>query len=463
MIKKVVLMLKRIISVVFLLIISNSLFAVTSVDEVPDSSKIRANLIQSWFEQDLDILRHRQPKVFVNEIEDRFQVRLEEYEDEFAIVVAPAKRIIIDVIKDDKYEQLESDSFPMKNLGSWVLYRSKSTGEPIRIKWFFHSDKDVYIQFRPNGSKTYVDFIMYNSLMAMDVPLGFNFEKTYGLSFADMYRITQNTLPWKYTYVNSGMYDAIQQMVYVIRENLHRIEYCEDAAINELGQSVLISTEEVRENSTLQEEGNQSILQLSSAGFAKWIIDGLASPIAGGPIRIAPLKVSTVDFLSGSLNEGINSKYNIYFSLDWTRHLASASLSVFSGKSVAYSPAIVDVSVYPFAYIIEDNKIQRAPEYIKNAGYSTKVLKSLFCSLAATEPDYFYLGAIRESNKMTPEVLYFNEVAAFFPWFDENGHFNVTVFESGVETSLESFMNERYNNNYVHIVRVKASEYFKVQ
>jgi hypothetical protein len=84
------------------------------------------------------------------------------------------------------------------------------------------------------------------------------------------------------------------------------------------------------------------------------------------------------------------------------------------------------------------------------------------CILAATESDYFYLGAIRESNHKTPEVFYFNEVVSFFPWFDESGHFMITVFESGIETSLNSFI-RRYADNYVHLVRVKASEYFNPQ
>lgn len=429
----------------------------SSTDSIPDSAQIRKNLQYKWFEEKLELLRLKKPEVFANEINEYFQVRLEEYDNEFGIIVAPSRKILVDVIREGKTETIETDSFPAEIPGSWILYRDKKSGNPLRIKLFFHSDNDVYVQIRPNGKKTYADFILFHSVVAKDVPIGLSFQQFYGFAFEDIKKLTSSTLPWHLTNINKGMYAAIHQMVAIIRENLERIEYAEDAALDEDGNSVYISTEELRPMQSIENK-----LELSSAGFAKWIIDGLAFPVAGSSLRIEPLKVPTVEFAAGSLKEGVNTKYNINFALDWTRHLAAASLSITSGKTIKYTPATVDVSVFPFAGVIENDKIIRGPEYVKNAGYHTEILKPLLFILAATEPDYFYLGAIQEGNGKTPEVLYFNEVALFFPWFDDQGHFNVTVFESGVETSLKAF-EQRYPENYVHLVRVKASEYFKVQ
>lgn len=442
---------------VFIIIAQSNLWAFSSDERIPDSAKIRNSIQEEWFEEKLELLRMKKAEIFANEINEYFQVRLEEYDDEFGIIVAPSRKILVDVIREDKTETIETDSFPAEIPGSWILYRDKKTGKPLRIKCFFHSNNEVYIQFRPNGKKTYADFLVFQTFVAKDVPIGLSFQQIYSLSFENIKKLTTSTLPWHLANVNKGMYAAIHQMVAIIRENLDRIEYTEDGALDEDGNSVFISTEELR-----SEFSEENKIQLSSAGFAKWVIDGLALPVAGSSLRIEPLKIPTVDFATGSLKEGINTKYNINFALDWTRHLAAASLSITSGKTIKYSPSTVDVSIYPFAGIQKNGKIVRGPEYVKNAGYHSEILEALMFVLASTEPDYFYLGAIQEGNGKTPEILYFNEVALFFPWFDNNGNFNITVFESGVETSLKEFK-ERYPENYVHLVRVKASEYFKVQ
>ncbi|NLM01180.1 MAG: hypothetical protein GX220_06985 [Treponema sp.] len=427
---------------------------------IPDSSRIRSLLVQKWFEQDLEILRYQKSEIYQNEVGINFQIRMEEQNDTFSLIVSPGHKILVDVIKNGNIETIEAESYPAETTGSWVLIRDKKTQKPVCIKWFFHTDSQVYVQFRPNGKKTLIDFLVFDAFFAKDVPMGLKFENIYGLSFVAMKKITVNTLPWEVTDVNKGMYSAIHQMVEIIRENLERIVYDKNIVLDEDGKHVNITTGE--EKIILKENEQSNKLYLSSAGFAKWIIDGLSIPITGSALRIEPLKVPTQRFASGSLNETVNAKYNINFSLDWTRHLAAASLSITSGKTLKYNASTVDVSVYPFSYVKTEKGIERASEFIKNVGYDSKVLKPLFFCLATTEPDYFYLCAIRESNHRTPEVLYFNEVAIVFPWFDESGHFLVTVFESGIETSLDSFI-RRYSDNYVHLTRVKASEYFKVQ
>lgn len=442
----------------FAVLTINPVFANTSYDTqnpIPDSSKIRQQLIERWFKQDLEILRFQKSEIFENEIGQRFEVRLEEYANEFAIIVAPARKTIIDVYKNGKVEIIEADSFPSGTPGSWVLFRNAKDGKPQSIRYYFHANSEIYVQFRPSDNKALSDFVVFNTFVARNVPVGMTFNEMYALSFLDMKNLTISTLPWKYAEHQSGMYSAIHQMLAIIRENLDRVEFAQDACYDENGDSIYISTEKPRPVTSDK-------LQLSSAGFAKWIIDGLSLPISGNCLRVSPLKKSTVTFATGSHYEAVNEISNINFALDWTRHLAAASLSLTSGKVILYSPATVDVSIFPFAYITTENGIERAPEYVKNAGYSSRILKSLFYILASTEPDYFYLGAIRQSNKKTPEVLYFNEVVAFFPWIDATGHFMVTVFESDEETSLNSFV-QRHSDEYVHLVRIKASDYFRLQ
>ena len=103
--------------------------------------------------------------------------------------------------------------------------------------------------------------------------------------------------------------------------------------------------------------------------------------------------------------------------------------------------------------------VKSVPVYISDSGYSSDALKALFYILAVTERDRFYLGAIRETGDMDPENIFYNRSAAFFPYFDANGFFAVSVFEDGKEMSIEQFM-ERNPNVFVNLVRLRSSERF---
>jgi hypothetical protein len=103
-------------------------------------------------------------------------------------------------------------------------------------------------------------------------------------------------------------------------------------------------------------------------------------------------------------------------------------------------------------------------------------LKPLLYMLAVTDPDKFYLGAVRtlydgekqlpssysgkdysdEGGRILPQFIH---TAAFFPYFDEQGRFQVSVFESGVETPLDEFLS-RYPGDYIHLVRIKSPVWF---
>ena len=91
------------------------------------------------------------------------------------------------------------------------------------------------------------------------------------------------------------------------------------------------------------------------------------------------------------------------------------------------------------------------------------MLKSLLYVLSATEPNTFYFGAIRGTNKaVTPEVKAFNECVAFFPYFLSDGAFECAVFLNGKEISLEQFI-MLYEDDFVYLTRVKADRQFYPQ
>jgi hypothetical protein len=79
--------------------------------------------------------------------------------------------------------------------------------------------------------------------------------------------------------------------------------------------------------------------------------------------------------------------------------------------------------------------------------------------LAATNPQLFYFGAIRETDRKSPEVKIFNECCAFFPYFDSQKRFKCDVFKDGAQMSFEEFFS-RYCLDSVSLVKIQATEEF---
>ncbi len=140
-------------------------------------------------------------------------------------------------------------------------------------------------------------------------------------------------------------------------------------------------------------------------------------------------------------------------------------MSVSLRRNVTAADSGGDVQIEAFSEVrtfpLSANGRRNTVGYMQNAGYRMELLKSLLFVLAATDPDMFYLGAVRtdfagEDGTVLPQ---FTHTAAFFPWFDEKGHFRTAVYESGRVTELDEFM-KRYPQNFIHLVRVSASEVF---
>ena len=118
---------------------------------VPDSSEIRKDLVETWFEAPLSAVRMNRPEIRTNSVGQKFQIRLEETEDTFNIFVAPYARIEVDVYSDKGKSTEVQDVFPGDAPGSWLLVRDKKTGKPLRIRYYFASDSEVFVQFVPVG------------------------------------------------------------------------------------------------------------------------------------------------------------------------------------------------------------------------------------------------------------------------------------------------------------------------
>jgi len=447
---------KKSLIVLISLILTLPLHAAYNRIGIPDSSEIRKGLEEQWFTAALADIRMNAPEIRNNDNGDKFQIRLEENETTFNVFVAPHAEINVTVYSDKGHYIEKQEVYPGDASGSWVLIRDKKTGKPLRIRYYFLKNSDVFVQFTPQGKIALADMVIFGNYAARGVPTGMPFEKFYTASFDDVMTITETKLPWNYVLADTEMYHSIMQMIAVIQEKLPSITYVPDAMYNEKNELVHISNGKPFTNI----ENSENKLSLSSAGFVKWIADGLVEPLAGGMLKREPLIQETVQIKENGRQGVLSQRYNLFFSLDWIRNLASAVISVYSGKTYLFNQSGVDVTVNPFASTISDKGVANIVTFIENTGYSVSVLRSLLYVMASTEPGTFYFGAIRGTDRtVSPEIKAFNECAAFFPYFRDDGGFNCAVFMNGREMTLEDFC-LLYEDDFVYLTRAKSSEQF---
>ena len=458
------LMKKLLLNFIFI-VLGFSAFADYNSYDIPDSAEIRRTIVNSWLTPDLNTLRNYKEQFKDNRVGVTYQIRLEESDDEFSVVVAPRSEIDINMINGDTVKTVRAAVYPKGAAGSWILYRSKNKGEqPLRVEYYFNQDSDVYLQFRPEGTKTYADLIICGSYAARSVLVGVPFNRLYTASFHEVRNWTKKSLPWDKVTVLKNQYTNTLIMAGTIRNNLDSFTFMDDASYDEHGKLKSIFTG--KDILVMDEYGNPVSAEelkkkhfLSGAGFLKWIVDGIVEPYRGYGTAIQQLTVPTMEFNSVGKNGVMSQDWNLTFTLDWCRNLASEAYSIRSSRHGDYKSAGLDVNYNYISSEIVDGKILNSTGYLKNTGYLADHLKSMLYVLAVTEPEWFYLGAIRQGSAIKADDLVFNNCIVFFPYFDRNGKFGCFIFEQGEEISMDKFL-EKYSGAYVHLERVKATEAF---
>ena len=474
-------------------------FAGFSSYGIPDSSEIRGEIVSSWFEAPAALIRGKNAETYDDGAGHSFQVRLDGLSDSdpsYKIIVAPKSVIPVRHIGGGASERKGEDIvYTEGTAGTWVLYRDKRTDKASKIRIYFNADPGVYLELRNGENKTYADMVLYDCYMVRSVPLGVRFKKLYTMSFDEIQALTRKSLPWASVKVVPGQYHPVLQMAAVIRGCLPRIVYAHDAAYNEEGKLYSLQLNEpydlveaaVRANPSLEnvrrtdptletvfyadpslEAARRAIesdsgLVLSSAGFVKWVADGIVEPATGSYTNLGNMVSPTVNYSSLGKRGVISQTWNLSLTLDCCRNLAVDALNARSTKrSYRYKMGAsdvtgVDVTVEPFISDIVDDGELRSVGYIKDTGYSVIELKSLLYVLAVTESQYIYFAAIKSGSKAGDSV--FNNCAVLMPFFDDDGKFGCTVFEQGKEYSLDAFI-ELHPDSYIHLNRVKSSDFF---
>ncbi|MDR2742802.1 MAG: hypothetical protein LBB98_11715 [Treponema sp.] len=407
-----------------------------SSTKIQDDSSLRISLARNWFKE--APARTLANRSFIHTLPGggRIQVRIEDGAREFGIVLA---------------RELNG-SFPGWAQGSWILTRGKEDGGAVRIRVFLRSDPYTYVQFRPMGKdKSCMDVVLYEAYVARSLPLSIPFDRLLVIPVEEALAAAGSAFPRRYFDPHTEDYRDVRTLVASVRERLPSLSFRDDGAIDEQGRYVYIKT--------LQEQTGEKGLNCS--GFAKWMVDGILRPVTGSLLPIPPLKAAFGE-RGSPFTDPYEDIREPFFGLDWTRNLAAQANSVLRSPGYGVLEEI-EVRNVPFSSVIlrdrEGGGIRSFPGFLMNAGFGIEGIHPLLYTLAIDEPGRIYLASVNDEVNPAPRMRQHFHVAVLVPYFNENGNFQVALFESAAETSFSRFKN-RYPGHYVNLVRIPVEGEF---
>jgi hypothetical protein len=423
--------------------------------KIKDDSSLRTSLADSWFREAPGRVLAKQAEIHTLPGGGRIRVSSLDEGEDFLILLA----------RELDAGGRASDSFPGWAQGSWVLVRRKD-GDPgdSKIRVFLRSDPYTYVQFRPFAGvddKCRMDVVLYDGYIVRSLPLPIPFERLFVLPVEAALSAAGDKFPRRYFDPLPGMYRDQRDFIKAVRSRLPEVGFADDGAVDENGRYVFINTLEAQEP---EKAG------LNCSGFAKWVVDGILRPITGRRLPVSPLKRPFGD-RGSSFTEPWEASRDPFFGLDWCRNLAARAVSVL--RSPAFSALDeIEVRRWPFTELVKRSRDgvspQSYPGFLKEAGFGIEGLHALLYTLAVDEPGRIYLAAVSSeisapttaSNpRGLPRMRQYFHIAVLVPYFNENGVFQVAVFESAAETSFTRFK-ARYPGHFVNLSRIPVEGAF---
>jgi hypothetical protein len=419
---------------------------------IVDDSSLRI-LLKDWFTEVPDRALRRRPEIRTLGGGGRVHVRAEEGGDEFMLILA---RELTGGAGS------RGRTFPGWAQGSWILTRRRDSGEAARIRVFLRSDPYTYIQFRPLGpDKCLLDTVVYDAYIQRSLPLPIPFERLYTIPVEEALSLAGEKFDRKYFDPDPANYRDIRNFVAAVRKRLPELSFAGDGAINEAGTYVYINSLKAQE-----EPGG-----LNCSGFAKWVVDGVLRPLTGERLPIGPLK-EPFGRRGSSFTEPWEQSRDPFFGLDWIRQLAARAMPVLRSPAYA-SLEEIEVRGQPFSQVIvredETISIRSSSGFLKDAGFLVEGLHPLLYTLAINEPGRIYLAAVNaetgppataDNLRGRPRMRQYFHIAVLVPYFNENGVFQVVLFESAEETSFRNFKTCYPPGHAVNLVRIPVESLF---
>ncbi|EPF29045.1 hypothetical protein HMPREF9195_01290 [Treponema medium ATCC 700293] len=436
-------------------------------DQIPDSAEIREAIAASWFSAPIDKVIKKTPELHTDSKGNMFTVSgkyAEDSKDVYIISIIP---------------NLTDYSLPEHNLvpqGTWMLYRKADTGAPLLIKIYPRENPALSVSLRPASQKAYsgksfIDICLFNAYVRKDIAIGVPFETLYHISLLRLKALSQSIIPWD-LFNPPRDNSSVKTMSRIVENLRYRLVRVKDGCFDHNGKPVHISNSqpqtelEITAAMNIDQIRSEIIGGVDSAGFAKWVIDGIIRPIAGQGTVVESLKRET-DAPKTHFTRPYLDTENIFFGLDWIRNLGAAALSLNLNRTVYPDSSGLDVNSCPFA--LTDAAIPmglsaktgavKQPAFLgyqRYAGYQTSYLLPLLYYFTIVEPDHFYLACISTVSSAT-ELRMYDRVAVFFPYFDSLGEFHLDIYEDGELIPVDEFI-EKNKDSYTAMVRVRAPE-----
>ena len=436
-------------------------------DQIPDSAEIREAITASWFSAPIEKVIKKAPELHTDSKGNTFTVSGKYAEDSrniYTISIVP---------------HLTDYSFPEHNLipqGTWMLYRKADTGAPLLIKIYPRENPALSVSLRPASQKAYsgksfIDICLFNAYVRKDIAIGVPFETLYHISLLRLKALSHAIIPWD-LFNPPRDNSSVKTMSRIVENLRYRLVRVKDGCFDHNGKLVHISNSqpqtelEITAAMNIDQIRSEIIGGVDSAGFAKWVIDGIIRPIAGQGTVVEALKRATEVPKTHFTKPYIDTE-NVFFGLDWIRNLGAAALSLNLNRTVYPDSSGLDVNSCPFALTgaaipmgssAKTGSVKQPAflGYQRYAGYQTSYLLPLLYYFTIVEPDHFYLACISTVSSAT-ELRMYDRIAVFFPYFDSLGEFHLDIYEDGELIPVDEFI-EKNKDSYTAMVRVRAPE-----
>lgn len=337
-------------------------------------------------------------------------------------------------------------AFPVWGRGSYIIKRDIRTGHFLQLKIFLQNDEGSYLRLFPVGNRTRMDVYLFGSRIYESILIPVDFKRILVSPISILLNLTADSIDWNsiFTNVSWSEWDMIENMVNNIRPFLDDIPEVEDGAQNRFGDFVFIENEAVQDN----QKG------MNCSGFTKWIGDGVYSAypaeedLYGPYMDLESLKMEHRDEVenTNSWNKNFENR-DPYFGLDWIRNIASLLYKRKTG--ISSNLRDFDVNETPFF------------NYVENVGYAIEDLSAVLYLQAVKNPGAFYLGAINTEFGTAPVLRQYRHVAAFFPWFSDDGDFHISVMDTGTEKFVIT-LEGQFPGSFIQLVQIDGVEMLKL-
>jgi hypothetical protein len=324
--------------------------------------------------------------------------------------------------------------------GHYFIKRDRTTGRFESISIPFRDDAGCYLEITTRDGLTLMNIQLFSKKIYHEVHLPATLESLLTASFSSILDMSKGVIDWPRLLYRGDRPEDRRMADYlsIINRELPRVRERDDGALNRRGEFVFIADGRPQTSRT----------GFNCSGFMKWLIDGWYAPLTGELTDIDQLKQRHLDKRGTRWTERVEDSQDPYFGLDWTRNLAAALNAAQTGIRTGD---------------IEDADVRMTPflDYREDAGYRVPDLMLLLYFLAIEEPGTAYLGSVNQIYIKKPLRKEYFHVATFFPYFDKQGRFRVTVMDQHKKPDLNNFMRQ-YADCDIHLVRARLDGEFSL-